>query len=99
MVFDITMRVSKHGESKSATIGVAVTPTEKTALEALADSTERSLSYWVGKFMRDGWAIYSAETGGEGADEAGGGRGGGKKGQSIVRTSMTGKSDKKSRAS
>jgi hypothetical protein len=74
MVFDITMRVSKNGESKSETVGVAVTSTEKVALEKLAGETERSVSYWVGKFMRDGWAAYNRATGGggNGGTDAGG---------------------------
>jgi hypothetical protein len=66
--------VANKGESKSATIGVAVTPTEKTDLEKLAHETDRSVSYWVGKFMRDGWAAYRGGQNDAGGES--GGRGG-----------------------
>jgi hypothetical protein len=71
MVFDITMRVSKTGESKSEIIGVSVTAKEKAELEKLAADTERSVSYWAGKYMREGWAAHKgAESKGEGAVES-----------------------------
>lgn len=76
------MRVSKNGESKSETVGVTATPTEKVALEKLAVETERSVSYWVGKFMRDGWAAYNAGRRG-GDEENGNGDNGGTGGGSL----------------
>jgi hypothetical protein len=62
---DITPRVSKKGESKSEIIGVSVTSMEKSALEELAAETERSVSYWAGKFMREGWENHKRATGGQ----------------------------------
>jgi hypothetical protein len=69
MVFAIRMRVSKSGESKSEIIGISVTAREKAELEQLAAETERSVSYWAGKYMREGWAAHKNAESKGGKDE------------------------------
>lgn len=61
MLCGISPVVAKNGESKSVTVGVAVSPNQKAELVTLAAAKERSVSYIAWKFMLRGWAAYERD--------------------------------------